>query len=68
MTSSDATTRKVCAGEYVRHDGRREVRVFYHDLCKGWMAAAEWDRSLYTDIVPTKRDAVFNADLMLAEA
>jgi len=68
MTSPAHTTRKVCAGEYVRHDGFREVRVFYHDLCKGWMAAAEWDRSLYTDIVQTKRDAVFNADIMISEA
>jgi hypothetical protein len=61
-----ARTTRSSAGEYSVTDGKRIVRVSYFEHLKGWVAAAEWDRCLYTDPLPTKRDAVFNATLMLA--
>lgn len=61
-------TSRVCAGEYTRTYAGRSVRVFYHATCRGWMAAAEWDAGLYTDILGTKKDAIRNANHMLVEA
>jgi len=58
-------TKKEGAGSYIRTDGNREVSVKFFEHLSGWIAAAKWDCHLYTDPVPTKRDAVFNADAML---
>ena len=58
-------TKRICAGEYERTDGVNVVRVFFHELCAGWMAAAEWDSMVYTDILPTKKQAIVQADEML---
>lgn len=62
---------RVCAGEYeVTELGNtirpRRVRVTRVDG-EGWVAAAAWDQLLYTDYLPTKRDAVHNARLMIEE-
>lgn len=61
----DFWTTKECAGSYVRTDGSQKVSVQYFDHLDGWIAKAEWDRFLMTDPVPTKREAVLNADHML---
>ena len=58
-------TTKHAVGSYIRTDGKRSVSITYFDHLKGWIAAAEWDRHLFTDPVPTKRDAILNADSML---
>lgn len=58
-------TTKVHAGMYEVSDGYRVVRVERRDDLNGWMAIADFDPHLYTDAVPTKRDAVFNAERML---
>ena len=50
---------------YEVSDGNRVVRVERRDDLHGWMAIADFDPHLYTDAVPTKRDAVFNAERML---
>jgi len=61
------TTREF-AGMYNVTDGENFVQVEYMDHLGGWMAVAQWDRYLYTDILATKRDAVIEAKEMLAAA
>ena len=56
---------KICAGLYEITDGTNVVRVEYMEHLRGWMAISEWDRSLYTDQLDTKKDAVHNARHML---
>ena len=63
------TTHKDGSGQYkvcgtAAADGRT-VTVTYFEHLRGWVAAADWDRYLYTDAVPTKRDAVREAHSML---
>lgn len=59
--------RRVCPGFYtVTKDDRQVVITARKDL-KGWMAIAQWDRYLYTDIVPTYREAKVNAIHMLED-
>jgi hypothetical protein len=45
-----------------------QVDVEYRPDLQGWIAAALWDRHLYTDPIPTKRDAVYNARIMIEDA
>lgn len=61
-------TTRVCAGEYVVSNGTKRVRVTkvqYPNDGVYWIAAAEWDAGQYTDPLFTKRDAVFNAIIMI---
>lgn len=66
-------TTRICAGEYeVRpvsdfrpHRKVSVSRVHYPGDGAYWIAAAAWDPHRYTDPLPTKRDAVFNANAML---
>lgn len=64
-----AKTKRICAGYYEMtgsFKGReRIVTISYHEHLKGWIAAAQWDRCLYTDVLATKAQAVFNAELMI---
>jgi len=62
------TTKRHFAGEYDRTDGKNIVRVTFEERLGGWIAAAKWDRLLYTDPKPTKRDAIHNTDRMLFNA
>ena len=66
MNKTVNITVKSSAGHYTRTDGIRFVEVTYFDHLKGWIAAAEWDRHLYTDACQTKREAIFNADHMMS--
>jgi len=76
MAATKARTRKIAPGVYVVTDGIREVDVTFHDhpagpwspRATGWIAAAAWDRGVYTDYCWTKRDAVRIAHEMLTEA
>lgn len=58
---------KVCAGAYEMREGDYVVSVFWHDDLGGWVAGAGWDQHLYTDILPTKRDAMREARQMLKD-
>jgi hypothetical protein len=58
-------------GSYVATDGVRTVSILRIDEWQGsdkWQARADWANDLYTDPLPTKRVAVFNAKLMLKTA
>lgn len=69
MTTTYTETYKVkriCAGEYEVVSGDKVVSISKVDG-EGWIAAANWDRHLYTDYVPTKADAVNYAVDMLIE-
>lgn len=61
--------RKFSAGQYAVErmaNGRSySVTITRRDDLKGWIAAAEWDRYLYTDAVPTLRAAEINAVSMI---
>jgi len=57
-----------CAGMYERTDGVRSVSVRFYEHVSGWIASAQWDGHLHTDPLPTKRDAVHNADHMIGSA
>lgn len=61
------TVRRFCAGLYYASKGKYTVAITHRPDLKGWMAAAEWDRLLYTDIVPSYRAAKLNAISMLDE-
>lgn len=61
-------TKRISAGDYTRSEGKNSVRISYEDCWGGWVAVAKWDRLLYTDPLPTKRDAIRNADRMLFNA
>jgi hypothetical protein len=68
-------TIKICAGEYeVRplplRSGNLAVSISRVEYWDGpaWIAAAMWDNARYTDPLRTKRDAVFNARVMLSTA
>lgn len=60
------TTNRICSGEYVVTDGKTKVSVSRIDFGYGdeWIAAIG-NRSI--DPVPTKREAVFQAELMISE-
>lgn len=62
-------TKRNCAGSYTVSQDRWTVTVTRFEHLKGqqWVAAAEWDRHLYTDPMWTKTDAVFTAKQMIAE-
>lgn len=53
------TTRKYCAGLYIVTDGVNEVEVISQDFGYGteWMARAVNMSDVYSDPVPTKREA-----------
>lgn len=59
-------TKRICPGEYVVTDGRNQISVSCIDFGHGreWIAARG---SRSTDPLPTKREAVFQAGLMLNE-
>lgn len=62
--------KRICAGEYECTNGDKTVsisRLHFWDG-PGWIAAATWRQDTYTDPLRTKRDAVYNAKLMLEEA
>lgn len=61
----ETTVRRFCAGLYYASKGNYKVAITRRDDLNGWMAAAEWDRCLYTDIVPTYQAAKTNALAML---
>ncbi|MEE9159981.1 MAG: hypothetical protein V3U60_16550 [Gammaproteobacteria bacterium] len=61
-------TSRCFSGLYEVTNGVRIVTVERRDDLRGWIAAAGWDGHLYTDAVPTKRLAVFNAHRMLHAA
>lgn len=69
---SEPKVKKIHAGSYEVSDGNFKVRVFDASRELGgspkWIAAAEWDMSLYTDWLKTKSDAIFNAKNMIEEA
>lgn len=65
--ASGTRTRRICAGLYTVTCGVRAVTIEYRADLKGWVAAANWDQWLYTDPVPTKNAAVYNAQIMLKE-
>lgn len=63
-------TTRVAPGRYYVSDGTGNVTVtrMDHLPARGpqWVAAAEWDRYLYTDPLWTKADAVTEAHRMLS--
>ncbi len=67
--SNQCVTHRVGQGSYRVYGpaaaGGRFVDVKYFDHLKGWIAAATWDRHLYSDPLPTKRAAVATAAGML---
>ena len=67
MTATRTFTRRHSAGNYTVHALRRRVTITYFAHLRGWIAAAEWDRHLYTDPLPTKRDAMREAQAMITE-
>jgi hypothetical protein len=62
-------TKRICSGAYKVVDGLNTVHVTRVEYPDGiyWIAAANWDRDLLTDPLPTKREAIFNAQHMLTE-
>jgi len=68
-TPKPIRTKRNAAGSYQVSDGTLTVKVFDASRELGgypkWIAAAEWDESLYTDWLETKGDAVFNATKMI---
>ena len=67
---------RICPGEYevrvpsVDSFGPKFVRVtrvYYPGDGTYWIAAANWDRLLYSDPLPRKKDAVQSAEYMLTE-
>lgn len=69
MSKDSIVTKRKCAGEYKVTNGERTVFVSKINFGYGdeWVAAAEWDNTLYTDPLPTKREAVYNARLFIIE-
>jgi len=64
-------TRRLCSGRYevaTPADPSLTVTLDRRDDLGGWMAIANWDRHLYTDAVPTKAAAKFNAVQMIEAA
>jgi hypothetical protein len=64
-------TRRVCSGRYevsTPADPALTVTLDRRDDLGGWMAISGWDRHLYTDVVPTKAAAKFNAISMIEAA
>ena len=64
---TELTVRRFCAGLYHATKGKYTVAITHRPDLKGWMAAAEWDRLLYTDILPSYQVAKTNALAMLDE-
>lgn len=60
-------TKRHCSGSYEVWSGDLAVTIQRRDDLDGWIAAAQWDRHLYTDPVPTKAAAVREAAAMLAK-
>ena len=60
------TTNRICAGEYVVTDGKKKINISRIDFGYGpeWVASCGSDS---TDPLPTKRDAVFQAELWITE-
>lgn len=58
---------RISAGEYSLSNGCRAVRVTKVRLSDGkwWIAAADWDAGIYSDPLPTKREAMIIAREML---
>jgi hypothetical protein len=48
-------------------DDRDGVQITYMSHLHGWIAAANWDRHLYSDPIATLKSAKLNATRMLAE-
>lgn len=65
-------TKRICSGAYdvsnAVRDGGYVVSINFRPDLQGWIAAANWDRHLYTDAVPTLRDAKRNARQMIEDA
>ena len=60
-------TKRNSAGEYTVTDGRYKVNISKIDYGYGpeWIAALNGSMNTYTDPLPTKRDAVRNAEIMI---
>lgn len=60
-------TQRHSAGSYTVRSGAYTVNVtrFEHLRGQQWIAAATWDRYLYTDPMWTKREAVEQAAIMI---
>ncbi len=67
MAKAEFKTKRVCAGRYEVTDGENTVTLDRRDDLNGWIASANWDRYRYTDPLPTKAAAKFNALHMLRE-
>lgn len=63
----NATTTRISAGLYEVRAGARAVEISKQEFSDGpgWVARAQWDRYMYSDPLPTKRDAVAVALEML---
>lgn len=63
-------SKRICAGMYEVKLGDRTVTINHFSPADGasftgWVAAADWDRYLYTDPLDTKADAMRSAEHML---
>lgn len=61
-------TKRVASGAYTVSHKEYVVTVDLRSDLKAWIAAANWDRSLYTDPIRTKRGAVREARRMIDSA
>jgi hypothetical protein len=62
---------KICSGLYEVKDGERKVEVAFFEKADGasftgWVARATWTHGFYSDPLATKREAVREAEAMLA--
>lgn len=59
---------RLSEGNYeMRCNKNSRVNICYFPHLKGWIAAAMWDKYLYTDPMPTKKEAVIQAKIMIEE-
>ena len=49
--------KRVCSGHYYATDGDLELAIDRRDDLHGWIVSACWDAYLYTDPIPTYREA-----------
>ena len=66
MMNKTYKSKRFCHGSYELTDGTKVVLI--EKFSFGWVARAAWDRLLYTDGLLTKKEAMFNASLMLNNA
>lgn len=62
-------TTRICPGEYMVKAGNARVFISRNTYWDGelWVASADWDKGIYTDPLPTLRDAKANAIEMIKE-